>query len=109
MTLRPISLLEYMDTLDNYREDVDMGTEMETEKDNFAVGILKIIVLGIVIGVTGYWASFVTQGAQRANINEAIINQISKNIETFRLETRTDMAHILHKLDAIQDKGLAKP
>jgi len=71
----------------------------EIDKNNIAWDIIKIIVFAVVFAITAYWASYVTTGAQKAFINEAIINQMSRNIIDLKGDMKSDNAEIKVKLD----------
>jgi len=70
-------------------------------ENKIAWSIIKVIVFGVVFAITAYWAGYVMQGAQKAFINEAIINQMAKNVVELKGDMKADSMEIKIKLDKL--------
>uniref|UniRef100_A0A6M3IP31 Uncharacterized protein n=1 Tax=viral metagenome TaxID=1070528 RepID=A0A6M3IP31_9ZZZZ len=61
------------------------------------------MILGIMLGISGYWASYVTEGAQKAVINETKLTGLSKDIDIMKVDLKADLRLISTKLDKLND------
>ena len=67
------------------------------------------ILLGVVVGVSGYWAGYVTEGAQRSAINETKVEGLVKNLDNMNTDLKSELQYIVSKLDKLIQANSKNP